>query len=1215
MLSIQLKQIFALIILFILTFHFQFSAYSQVNDTASYPYWIEMMQDRNANFFSTKRAFELFWTDREITKGSGYKPFKRWEYMMDQRVSTDGILPPVDREMKAYKVIAKQQSTDKNLNGDWTALGPFTVPSGYNGYRGLGRINSIAFHPVDPQVIYTGAPAGGLWVSNDHGISWTVLTDHLPTLGVSSIVMDYRNPNTIFIGTGDRDAGDAPGLGVWRSADGGNEWIPWNNGMGNATVGRLIQHPTTSEIILAATSSGIYRTTNAGDTWERSRTGNFKEIVFKPDNAEVVYAATGGTFYRSENNGITFTAINNGLPGGARGVIGVSAANPEVVYFLLTNSESYKGIYRSVDAGLSFELRSDSPNIMSWDCNGGDGGQAWYDLDIAVDPNNADIIIAGGVNSFRSIDGGLTWAIRSHWYGGCGVQSVHADLHVLEYSPLNNRLYVGNDGGIYWSQNGGANWEEITNGLVISQAYKIGQSQTNPDYVINGYQDNGTSAMNSSTWLSVGGGDGMECAYDPEDDRYSYSTLYYGDIFRNFNNNQQGKIAGQNSNGINEGGGWVTPFVVDHDDGNTMFVGYKNIWRSTNIKASGTGNVQWAKISTMNNSNMNVLAQSKANTTILYAASGSKLYYTDNAKDASVVWITRTGNLPSNNTITALETHPMNNRVVYMAQQTQIYKSENNGESWQNITDNLNNVQINSIAFYKNSNEGLYLGTDIGVFYRDASMGEWLHFSSGMPASAKVTEIEIYYNPSGPEGDLIRAGTYGRGLWSSTLYYGSLTAGFEPSSSNFAAGCSIDFEDKTIGTPFEWLWTFEGGTPSSSTLQNPEGIVYETEGLFDVTLSVSNPLGTDTFICVDCINVVPATAPDVAFEATSTVGCAGMVVQMTDMSENCPTAWNWTFLPESVTFVDGTNSSSQNPIVQFNENVNYTVSLTATNGAGSNTLTKSEYIHLGGYPLPYVQDFNTESFENIGWEVDNPDNGRSWAITSLEDGSSVAWMNFFNYTTFQQRDFLLSPALNLSGMENAYLSFEYAYAQRYFQIDSLIVSISIDCGTNWERIYANGPDGQGVFETTTPTLASFIPVQDEDWCRAGSYGAGCPVINISQYAGNAGVKIRFETYNQYGNNLYLANLNVSQMTYTPEITNAGSPIIIYPNPAHSSVNVIIDERLIGFELRIKDIQGRLIRTMLVDESVFEISLNGLSKGVYFLEVNKEGGFRQKLILH
>ncbi|GAB1403325.1 hypothetical protein MASR1M74_05030 [Lentimicrobium sp.] len=709
----------------------------------------------------------------------------------------------------------------------------------------MGRVNAIAFHPTDERVVHIGAPSGGLWKTTDNGNSWVSYTDIMPTLGVSAIVVDHVDPEVIYMGTGDRDAGDAPGLGVWKSYDGGETWQPSNTGMGNVTVSKLIMHPANNQIIIAATDNGIFKSVDSGLSWTKKAIGDFKDLDSHPSDPNIVYAAKGGR-HRSADNGETFNQINSGLQSGYRGAIAVTPANPEYVYFITTNSDSFKALYRSVDGGLNFSLRSTQPNIMSWDCNGGGGGQAWYDLDIAADPVNPEVIFAGGVNCFKSTNGGTSWFITSHWYGGCNVQSVHADLHVLEYSPLNNRLYAGNDGGAYWSEDAGQSWVEISDGLVISQTYKIGQSLTNRGFVINGYQDNGTSTYINGTWEAVNGGDGMECAFDPKDDRYSYASIYYGDINRNFNHNSQGQIAGQYVNGITESGAWVTPYIIDHNDGNIMFIGYKNIWRSTNVKANSTYAVNWTKISEINTNNLSILAQSRANTDIIYAANGSNLFRSDNVKNTVVQWATLSGNLLTNKTITAIETSPFDENVVYVAQQNKIYKSENKGQSWQDISGSLPDVQMNTIASYRNSQDGLYLGTDIGIFYKDASMDDWIMFSNGFPVSGIVTELEIYYDALGPANDVIRAGTYGRGLWESPVYFEAPTADFFTSDTLVPVGCGVNFTDLSSGVPYEWSWEFPGSETPTDNQKNPSQIVWNTPGDYTVSLTVSNPAGTST---------------------------------------------------------------------------------------------------------------------------------------------------------------------------------------------------------------------------------------------------------------------------------------------------------------------------------------------------------------------------------
>ena len=547
------------------------------NDTANYPYWIEMMQDPTVNFFKVQRAFNLYWLDRPIMRSSGWKVFKRWEYMMQSRVAPDGTRPAPDAVFKAYDAF---NDNPESASGSWISYGPSQIPSpGPPGYLGLGRLNVIAFHPTNTNTLYVGSPSGGFWKTGDGGLNWTTTTDTLPTLGVSAIVVDYSNPSKILIGTGDRDAGDAPGLGVYLSTDGGITWASSNTGMWNKTVGKILQHPTSSSIFLAATNGGVYRSTDGGASWTKSISGNFKDICFKPTDPTIVYAAKGSSFYRSINNGVSFSQITSGLTSGQRGTIAVTAANPNYVYFVQSNSSSgFKGLYRSANSGLDFSTQSTGPNILNWSCNGsGSGGQGWYDLAIAADPTNAEIIYVGGVNVWKSTDGGSSWAINSHWYGGCSVEEVHADCHYMAYSPIDGILWACNDGGLYFTPDGGSTWTDRTVTMTIGQIYKLGQSQTVKEKVINGFQDNGTYTYLATGWEQTGGGDGMECAIDYTDAAYTYHTIYYGDIFRSYNNGNEFHIAGNGTFGINESGGWITPFILGESDPKMMFVGYKNV--------------------------------------------------------------------------------------------------------------------------------------------------------------------------------------------------------------------------------------------------------------------------------------------------------------------------------------------------------------------------------------------------------------------------------------------------------------------------------------------------------------------------------------------------------------------------------------------------------------------------------------------------------------
>jgi PKD repeat protein len=1187
------------------------------NDTASYPYWIEMMQNPDANYYQTVRAFDLYWQDKEIVRGSGYKPFKRWQYYWSSRLNQDGTR---QLDNKTYNevthFISARNGEKERYSGEWTNLGPIAKPdnSGTGQPNGNGRINAIAFHPTSPDYIYIGAPAGGFWISSDGGNSWVSHTDQLPTLGVSSIAIDNTNPNIIYIGTGDRDASDAVGMGVFKSTDGGVTFTPANNNMTSVTVGRLLIHPTTSDYLLAATSAGIYKSTDGAETWTKVKTGNFKDIVFKPNNASIVYATKSGDFYRSEDTGDTWTKID-GTGDHSRGVIGVTESNPNVVYFVTVDGSVYGATYKSVNAGLDWTLKSNSPNIMSWGCNGGNGGQGWYDLDVAVCPTNANTIYVGGVNVFKSTDGGSTWQINSHWVGSCGVPAVHADCHVLEYSSADGKLYAGNDGGIYRTGNGGSNWDEITSGLAISQIYKIGQAATNKDKVMNGYQDNGSATYVGDGFVTVMGGDGMDCAYDHIDDSYAYGEYYNGDgISRIYNNVNQGGI----SNGIGESGAWVTPIALDVIDPEIMYVGMKNIWRGTNIKSNS---VSWQKITTVGSNNVRVIEQSPVNENVFYYCQyNNRFYRSDNLTDSNPDWIDLSVNLPVTGTLTDIEASGDNENVVFITLEHKVFKSVNKGESWEDITLNLPDASLNTIEYYNNDNEGLYVGSDAGIFYKNKSMNEWILYSDGFPLSANVTEIEFFYDSLSPDNDAVRASTYGRGLWSSPTWYGELTADFESSDTLIPLGCKLEFFDKSEGVPHSWLWTFEGATPNTSTVKNPTEIQYNEEGTFKVTLVISNPTGSDTIVKESYITVGGAIKPNVDFTSSYPGICPDNIVEFTDQSANCPTAWLWTFTPDDITFVNGTDETSQNPEVLFTNIGRYDVSLTVSNLAGDSTLTKKSYVTVGGKILPYAEDYEGGSLKYLGWDINNPDGEKTWETDSVigkDNGKNVAaYINFHDYYYVGPRDQLISPAISFEGFETVYLTFDYAYAQRDNHVDSLIVKISDDCGETWTRVYNNGPDMTEKFVTREPMSDYFIPELATDWSGLGNYGENNPIIDLTNWANKSMIKIMFESYAGYGNNLYIDNIEISNAVGIFSAKNkTNNTFSIYPNPADKIVNIALFKQNEEMEVTITDLNGKELIHKTINSGISNIDISNLTKGLYFIQVrNKKISNTEKLII-
>lgn len=1159
-----------------------FSAISQqeIGDYKSYPYWIEMMEDPNANFFETQRAFNEYWEGREITRGSGYKAFKRWEYWMGRKVSPDGTKPDPQLNIKAIESL-NASGMRNTMNGNWTSLGPFNVPSGYDGYRGLGRVNALAFHPTDVNTIWAGAPSGGLWVTHNGGNTWSTYTDGLPTLGVSAIVVNYNNPDIIYIGTGDIDHGDAAGNGVWKSIDGGITFQPSNVGMTSATVGKMIMHPTNTNILLAATNQGMFRSDNAGSTWVNVNSGNFKDVVFKPDDPSIVYATASGNFYRSTNNGVSFTQITNGLTSAYRACIAVTPANPEYVYFWTTNSDSFKGLYRSTDSGLTFSVRSTSPNIMSWDCDGGSGGQAWYDLDMAVDPVNPEIIYGGGVNCFKSVNGGTTWSINSHWYGGCGVPSVHADLHVLEYNPLNNRLYAGNDGGVYWTSNGGSSWNEISNGLIISQAYKLGQSATTSNLVINGYQDNGTSTWIGNDWVNVYGGDGMECAFDPTDASYSYNTLYYGSIFRNIDNYNESQIAGDGVNGINEDGGWVTPFVIDPYDGNTMFIGYDNIWRSNNIKEPNPAAVIWTKISNLNVNDFDEMKQSDANTNIMYVSNGSSLYRSDNVKDATVSWTNLTGSLLSNNTITAIEVHPTNENIVYLVQQNSVFKSTNKGTSWTNITGNLPSVQMQTLVYYHSSNEGLYLGTDIGVFYRDANNPQWILYSDGLPAAAWITELEIYYDED-PANDRLRAATFGRGLWESPLM-GTLAPGMAGPITGPAEVCpgqvQVLYSVADIENATSYVWTLPDGATGSSSNNSILVTFSESAASGNISVYGTNEFGSGSPSSL-YLNVmsVPANAGIITGAELVCQGQSGVVYSIEEVQG--ATSYVWT-LPQGASGSSETNTIT----VDFGENAaNGNISVWGMNvcaiGGGS-----SLDINVSNLPLGNAEISGLET-------VCQGTSGVVYTATSIQGADSYLWT-------------LPQGASGNSNTNTITVDFSGSAASGPITVRGVN-----DCGEGTSssfQVMVNEKPETPVITASGHNLHSTAPVGNQWYDHNGLINGATGQDYVVTWDGDYYTIVTLNGCSSDTSNV----VNVI-VTNTDNLT-AGNSYQVYPNPVEDEliIEYLTDNKLannspIEATYYLYNSAGNIVLHGSVVTKT-NVDVKGISQGVYMLKILDENG--------
>ncbi|MEK6336064.1 MAG: glycosyl hydrolase [Acidobacteriota bacterium] len=678
-----------------------------------------------------------------------------------------------------------------------------------------GRVIGMAVNPNNTSQYFVAAASGGVWKTVNAGTTWTPVFDREGSYSIGCIVLDPKNPLTVWVGTGENNSQRSVsyGNGVYRSDDSGKTWR--NVGLKTSEhIGRIAIDPKDSNIVYVAAQGplwgpggdrGLYKTTDGGKTWKQilkiSEHTGVTDVVIDPQNPETLYAAAyqrrrhmwtlidGGpesALYKSTDAGATWNKLRAGLPTTEMGRIGlaISPVDSNVIYAQVEAADRKGGIFRSNDRGGSWERRNE------YDVT------AMYYSRIVADPKDVDRLYVMNVFLMVSDDGGRT--LRR-----LGEKSKHVDNHDIWIDPNNTDHYlVGCDGGVYESHDRGANWDFKAN-LPITQFYDITTDNAKPFYnVYGGAQDNfsfggpsrtrSASGIVNSDWFVTHGGDGFRSQVDPEDPNTIYAELQNGNLVR-FDKRTGERMAIQPQVGRNEDPlrwNWDSPFIISPHSHTRLYFAADKLFRSDDrgdswqvISGQLSRGLDRDKLAVMGRlwsidavaknastaffGNASALAESPRKEGLIYIGTDDGLLQI--TEDGGRNWrrVEKPLDVPELAYVSRILASTADANTVYVAFENRqnadfkpyLLKSTDAGRTWTSIKGNLPaNHPVWAIAEDHVNPNLLFVGTEFGLFF-SIDGAKWVQLKGGLP-TIQMRDLNIQRR----ENDLV-VGTFGRGIY------------------------------------------------------------------------------------------------------------------------------------------------------------------------------------------------------------------------------------------------------------------------------------------------------------------------------------------------------------------------------------------------------------------------------------------------------------------
>jgi hypothetical protein len=845
-------------------------------------------------------------------------PSEALKFRMESLVNEDGIIPDnaytkAFAQLKKIPKIAKKpiwgiapkESLSPELRAiagidkaSWTWLGPGNIG---------GRLRSCVIDPVNKNTMWVGSIAGGIWKTTNGGTSWLQEDDFMSNLSVTTMVMDPTDPNIIYAGTGEGfgNSDAIRGAGIFKTSDGGINWnqLPSTSGSTWYYVNRLAINGNGS-VLLAATNSELYRSTDGGGIWttELSGVGKIQDVKFDPnDNLKAVASCTSNNLYYTTDGGLNWNSSSWDYPPtqNPRMELAYSPADANVVWCSM--NESNGDLYKSIDGGINWVYQKTTGHLNS---------QGWYDNVIWVDSTTPNDIYIGGVDLYRYSASAKTATAISRWQASPA--SAHADHHYITPHPdfgtggLNDKtVFFCNDGGIYKADisavNGdsaGTGWTELNNNLGTTQLYGAAGNSTS-GIIIGGCQDNGTIAYsgNTETWTEIFGGDGGYCDFDQNDSTYCYGEYVYLAIFRNSNSGgipadwSKDYINGRYWNGAawawksnpynipdskNSTAEFIAPFMLDPNIAaqTRILGGGLQLWRTNDAKTANTNSAgpSWASIKSSVGSNITAIDVAPGNSDIIWIGHrNGNVYKTANGTNVTPSWTridSNGGGLP-NRRVQCIQIDKNDNNKVYVTfggfSTDNVYSTTDAGVAdWTSIVGSgatqLPPAPTRTLAIHPDNSNWLYVGTEVGIFASEDGGANWSTTNDG-PTNCSVDQLFWMETAGTP---VLVAATHGRGIFKIsvpnissgitindvTVNENSGTATFTVTLTGASAPVSVDYETAnntaTAGTDYVAIPTTTLNFIANGTKTFNVTIINDTLNENDETfyINLTNPINT-----------------------------------------------------------------------------------------------------------------------------------------------------------------------------------------------------------------------------------------------------------------------------------------------------------------------------------------------------------------------------------